>query len=295
MIAQGAWDLTTGVTPPEGFIPDQPQLSASVADTTSAIQFTFTDVGSAWTETVVNQSIGHLGQTMTETSTIPMRNRKPTKARNDNVVMMLADGSVSIAVLTNDRVGVKAQSIALLARPFTQPATGGALAADNQTLIYTPNAGPADRPFTYTIVDNLGVTSTGTVTVRVVGTPTLKAGTVTVVEGNAGTSTALLSVVLANASVHAVTVSYATVDVNATAGLDYVAKTGTITFNPGDTRVDVPFDVIGDTLAEANEAFTVACRPDERDARAASEGTVKSSTTIRQSSPRRTSRPAKVT
>ena len=145
MVAQGAWDLTTGVTPPEGFVPDQPAIAASVADATSAVQFTFTDVGSAWTQTTVDQSIVHLGQTTNVQTQIPMRNRKPTKARNDNVTMMLDDGSVSIAVLANDRVGVKAQTISLTS--FTQPSNGVVtLAADNRTLIYTATAlRPHDR------------------------------------------------------------------------------------------------------------------------------------------------------
>src|SRR6185503_5837966 len=46
MVAQGGWELTTSVTPPEGFVPDEPTLSAAVADTTTAVQFTMTDVGS---------------------------------------------------------------------------------------------------------------------------------------------------------------------------------------------------------------------------------------------------------
>ena len=30
MVAQGGWELTTSVTPPEGFVPDEPTLSAAV-------------------------------------------------------------------------------------------------------------------------------------------------------------------------------------------------------------------------------------------------------------------------
>jgi hypothetical protein len=47
------------------------------------------------------------------------------------------------------------------------------------------------------------------------------------------------------------------VDGTATAGSDYAAKSGTITFNPGETRTEVAFAINGDLNAEANEAFTV--------------------------------------
>ena len=72
MVAQGGWDLTTSVTPPEGFVPDEPAIAASVTDATTAVQFTMTDVGSEWTETTVNHSIVHNGETLSATVTIPM-------------------------------------------------------------------------------------------------------------------------------------------------------------------------------------------------------------------------------
>ena len=71
MVAQGGWELTTSVTPPEGFVPDEPTLSAAVADATTAVQFTMTDVGSDWTETTVNHSIVHNGATVSATNTDP--------------------------------------------------------------------------------------------------------------------------------------------------------------------------------------------------------------------------------
>src|SRR4029077_2657219 len=192
LITQGAWDVTTSGTPPDGFVADQPSLSASAADTTTAIQFTLTDVGSDWTETPGNHSILHPRQTTSATTTIAMNNKRPTKALADSVKMMVTDGPLSINVLGNDRLGYKATTFSMTA--FTQPASGAVTAGpDAGTLVYAAALGfSGTDTFTYTITDDTGLASTGTVTVRVYAIPTVKGGTVTVTEGNSGISAAIL-------------------------------------------------------------------------------------------------------
>jgi hypothetical protein len=54
-----------------------------------------------------------------------------------------------------------------------------------------------------------------------------------------------------------VTVNYATANGTATAGSDYVAKAGTLTFAPGTTSQTITVTVNGDILIEANETFSV--------------------------------------
>jgi hypothetical protein len=50
--------------------------------------------------------------------------------------------------------------------------------------------------------------------------------------------------------------SYRTVDGTATTGdSDYVAQTGTLTFNPGETSKTITIEVKGDTKKESNETF----------------------------------------
>ena len=50
--------------------------------------------------------------------------------------------------------------------------------------------------------------------------------------------------------------SYRTVDGTATTGdNDYVAKTGTLTFNPGETAKTITIEVKGDSKKEAYETF----------------------------------------
>jgi hypothetical protein len=87
--------------------------------------------------------------------------------------------------------------------------------------------------------------------------PTISINDVTVTEGNAGTTPAIFTVALSGASGQTVTVNYATADGTATAGGDYVAATGTVTFLPGETSKDITVQVNGDATDEPNETFFV--------------------------------------
>ncbi len=65
------------------------------------------------------------------------------------------------------------------------------------------------------------------------------------------------SVTLSHASSRTVTVAYATSDGSAQAGSDYTAKTGTLTFNPGDTSQTVSVTVLTDSDDEGEETLTL--------------------------------------
>jgi hypothetical protein len=78
-----------------------------------------------------------------------------------------------------------------------------------------------------------------------------------VVEGNAGSTAVALTLTLSGATALQASASYATANVTATAGTDYTASTGTVTFAPGETVKTFVVSVLGDTVAEASEAFTV--------------------------------------
>ena len=87
--------------------------------------------------------------------------------------------------------------------------------------------------------------------------PTLSINDVTVAEGNSGTTTASFTVTLSAASTSTVTASYATANGTATAGSDYVAQTGTLSFTAGQTSKTISVTVNGDTTVEPNETFIV--------------------------------------
>jgi hypothetical protein len=79
-----------------------------------------------------------------------------------------------------------------------------------------------------------------------------------IAEGDTGTSTLTFNVSLSHPSADTVTVEYTTNDGTATAAdSDYVAASGTLTFDPGQTAKTVDVTVNGDTTHEADETFTV--------------------------------------
>ena len=91
------------------------------------------------------------------------------------------------------------------------------------------NATIADSQGIVTILDNDGA-------------PSISINDVSITEGNTGSANATLTVSLSNASSSTVTVVYGTVDNTATAGADYTAASGTITFAAGETSKSVSVD-----------------------------------------------------
>ncbi|HYN87493.1 MAG TPA: Calx-beta domain-containing protein, partial [Ardenticatenaceae bacterium] len=93
--------------------------------------------------------------------------------------------------------------------------------------------------------------------------PTLNIGNQSVTEGHpvsvggAGTTLAVFQVTLTAASSKTVTVDYETADGTASAGSDYVAASGTVTFTPGTTTRPISVTVTGDRLDEPNETCFV--------------------------------------
>jgi len=87
--------------------------------------------------------------------------------------------------------------------------------------------------------------------------PRISISDVTKAEGKKGQTTLFtFTVTLSAAYDQAVTMSYRTVNGTATTGdNDYVAKTGTLTFAPGQTTKTITIEVKGDSKKEANETF----------------------------------------
>ncbi|XVE12725.1 MAG: hypothetical protein HCA05_27115 (plasmid) [Dolichospermum sp. DET68] len=97
----------------------------------------------------------------------------------------------------------------------------------------------------------------GAFEVQAAALPSLSIKDITVTEGNTGTKNATFTVTLSAASTSVVTVNYATANGTATAGSDYTATTGALTFNPGDTSKILNVAVTGDMTIESNETFLV--------------------------------------
>ncbi len=104
-----------------------------------------------------------------------------------------------------------------------------------------------------TIGDNLGV---GTISDDD-EPPTLVISDKTIVEGDDGTVLAVFTVSLSAPSGKTVTVDYATENGTATAGSDYTATSGKLTFAPGQATTTITVAVNGDQLDELDETFRV--------------------------------------
>jgi len=87
--------------------------------------------------------------------------------------------------------------------------------------------------------------------------PSIFINDVTVTEENSGSKLANFTVTLSQSSAKKVTVKYTTVNKTALAGLDYNSKSGTLTFQPGETAKNISIEIQGDTIFAPKETFNV--------------------------------------
>lgn len=87
--------------------------------------------------------------------------------------------------------------------------------------------------------------------------PLVSVGSLSITEGNSGPVEALFIATLSNASTKEVRVNFTTVDGTALSGSDYLSRSGTLVFMPGETAKSIAVTVIGDIVAEADETFSL--------------------------------------
>ena len=87
--------------------------------------------------------------------------------------------------------------------------------------------------------------------------PGISVSDIKVAEGDAGTAPAVFNVTLSAPSTATVSAKFATADGSATAGKDYQAATGTITFAAGERTKTISVNVIGDKTDEPDETFAL--------------------------------------
>jgi glucose/arabinose dehydrogenase/PKD repeat protein len=131
---------------------------------------------------------------------------------------------------------------------LTVPVIGDNTAEPDETfaiMLSAPqNATLAKTSATVTIKDNQG--------------PIVSVGVVSVTEGDSGSVVVQVPVNLSTSSTQTVTVPFESIAFGATSGVDYSAPaTGTLTFAPGQTSLNVPVTVFGDKLDENDEAMLV--------------------------------------
>ncbi|HEX6163369.1 MAG TPA: Calx-beta domain-containing protein, partial [Vicinamibacterales bacterium] len=136
----------------------------------------------------------------------------------------------------------------VLSQTFAVPIAGDVTFEPNETFTVT-----LSNPANALITDGTGI---GTILNDDAG-PTLSINDVALAEGDSGSSLMTFTVSLSPAAAGAVTVDYATANQTATAGVDYTAATGTLTFNAGDTSKTFTVAILGDTGGEPSETFRV--------------------------------------
>lgn len=95
------------------------------------------------------------------------------------------------------------------------------------------------------------------VDVDAVNPPEISLDDITLTEGNEGITDATFTVTLSRASTQSVTVDYATADGSASAVSDYTPGIGTLVFDPGQTSQTVTIEVIGESVIENDESFSL--------------------------------------
>ncbi|MEA9786279.1 putative Ig domain-containing protein [Xanthomonas campestris pv. raphani] len=189
------------------------------------------------------------GDAGTSNATFTVSLSQPAGAGGVSFDIATADGSATAGVdyvassLTGQTIPAGSSSAT-----FTVLVNGDTLSEPNETFFVNisnvSGAGVSDAQGQGTIVNDDAL-------------PALSIDDVSVNEGNSGTTTATFTVSLSAASGQTVSVNYASADGTATAGSDYVARSGTLTFAPGTTAQGVAITVNGDTAVEPNETFSV--------------------------------------
>ena len=83
-----------------------------------------------------------------------------------------------------------------------------------------------------------------------------------IIEGDSGNRQALFEVRISEPSSSTLNFAYTTANGSAVAGEDFIARSGFVTFNPGQTVETVRVDLIEDTIAEGTENFSLIVTPD---------------------------------
>ncbi|MBS7789777.1 cellulase family glycosylhydrolase [Roseococcus sp. SDR] len=186
-----------------------------------------------------------------------------TKVMNLTVTLSAAaSGPVTVSYATAN--GTATAGSDYTAKTGTLTFAAGETSKTIQVTIAGDAAVEANEAFTVNLSNATGATiadgsATATITNDDVAPtlPSLAIADASIAEGNAGTKVMNLTVTLSAAASGPVTVAYATANGTATAGSDYTAKTGTLSFAAGETSKTIQVTIAGDTAVEANEAFTV--------------------------------------
>ncbi|MFA5911139.1 MAG: Calx-beta domain-containing protein [Vicinamibacterales bacterium] len=218
--------------------------NATIADAEGAV--TITDDDAAPSITIADASVteGHSGTSIAAfTLTLSAASGQAV-----SVGYATADGTASAGSDYVAAAGTASFAIGATTTTITVVINGDTGLELNESFVVNlsgaGNATIADSQATGTILNDEGL-------------PAMSIGDAAVTEGDSGSTNATLTVSLSEAGTQTITVSYATANGSATAGSDYVAASGVVTFLPGETSQPITIAVTADAVDEPNEAFVI--------------------------------------
>ena len=285
-----ATTVTVSVAPDSPAVAGDYRLSANrvltiaAGATTSTGTVTVTSVNNTVdaphkTVTVSGTATNRLGVTAPAPVTLTIRDNDATPT----VTLVLTPASIpeaggaSTVTATLNHPSSEATTVTVSASPVSPAVAGDYTLSGNLDLTIAAGATTSTGTVTITAVDNDVVAAAKEVTVSATATnsqgitapqdvtlairdddePGLSIADASVAEGDSGGTTLAFTVTLNPAAVSPVTVDWATADGTATAGTDYTAGNGSLTFGVGDSTKTVSVTVTGDDVDEPNETFTV--------------------------------------
>ncbi len=209
--------------------------------------------------------------------TITDNDAAPVLTIND-VTLTEGNSGTQAAVFTVTRTGTTANTITVnyaTANGSPAASSGSDYVAKSGTLTFAPSVatqtvsivvnGDVLNEVNETFYVNLSNATNASIgDSRGVGTivnndavPSISINNVSVTEPDLGNRNMVFTVTLSAASGQTVTVSYATANNTATAGSDYTAASGTVTFSAGATTRTITIRALGNFTTEPNETFFV--------------------------------------
>ena len=187
------------------------------------------------------------GPSVTITNSTQNKTNQSIGAISFNPTTLIVNGTTTASATATSRLLVSFSSTtsSICATSGTNGSTVTGKAAGTCTIAGN-QAGDSNYNPAPQVTQNITVTSSNL--------PSLSVSDVTVSEG-AGTASVPVSLSVVSSST--VTASYGTSDGTATAGSDYTAKSGTLTFAPGTTSQNIVVTILEDVVAESSETINV--------------------------------------
>lgn len=193
-------------------------------------------------ESIMEGNSGTATMTFTITASSPVEN-------TTQIAYATADDSAEAASDYSATTGTVTFNATETSKTFTVSINGDEDTEPNETFFVNLSDGGMGNP-QFTDAQAIG-------TIINDDSPSFSIDNQTITETNSGTVTATFTVTLNNPGANEATVEYTTMDGSATAGEDYTAKTGTLSFPNGTPTQTIEISISGDEKVELDQDFKV--------------------------------------